>query len=42
MKKTSISNSILYIGVDDKTIDMFEGQYAAPHGISYNSYMIYR
>lgn len=35
-----ITNDILYIGVDDKTIDLFEGQYVVPNGISYNSYVI--
>ena len=31
---------IHYIGVDDTTIDLFEGQYAVPEGISYNSYLV--
>lgn len=35
-----ITNDIRYIGVDDKTIDLFEGQYKVPNGISYNSYVI--
>lgn len=35
-----ITNDILYIGVDDKDIDLFEGQYVVPNGISYNSYVI--
>ncbi len=35
-----ISNNIKYIGVDDKTIDLFESQYTVPNGISYNSYLI--
>ena len=39
-KDTYISNSIKYIGVDDKDIDIFEGQYIVPNGISYNSYII--
>lgn len=38
MKK--ITNSIIYIGADDKTLDLFEGQYIIPNGISYNSYVI--
>ncbi len=38
--KIEISNKIKYIGVDDKTIDLFEGQYVVPNGISYNSYII--
>ncbi|MGN0522227.1 MAG: FprA family A-type flavoprotein [Eubacterium sp.] len=38
--KTEISNSIKYIGVNDRDIDLFEGQYIVPNGISYNSYVI--
>ena len=38
--KTMISDSIKYIGVDDTDLDLFEGQYAIPNGISYNSYLI--
>ena len=37
---TLISEDIKYIGVDDKEIDLFEGQYVVPNGISYNSYLI--
>ena len=37
---TIISNDIVYIGVDDKDIDLFESQYVVPNGISYNSYLI--
>lgn len=39
-KKIQITNSIKYIGVDDKDIDLFESQYIVPNGISYNSYVI--
>lgn len=35
-----ITSDIRYIGVNDHTIDLFEGQYAVPNGISYNSYAI--
>ena len=35
-----LAKSIFYIGVDDKDIDLFEGQYVVPNGISYNSYLI--
>lgn len=35
-----ISDSIKYIGVSDTSIDLFEGQYKVPNGISYNSYVI--
>lgn len=31
---------VVYVGVNDKTIDLFEGQYAVPNGIAYNSYVI--
>ena len=40
MKDTFISNDIIYIGADDKDIDLFENQYKVPNGISYNSYII--
>ena len=40
MKNTTITDDIKYIGVNDKTIDLFEGQYVVPNGISYNSYLI--
>ncbi|MEE1220186.1 MAG: FprA family A-type flavoprotein [Ruminococcus sp.] len=35
-----ITDSIKYIGADDKTLDLFESQYIIPNGISYNSYVI--
>lgn len=35
-----ITSDIKYIGVNDHKIDLFEGQYAVPNGISYNSYAI--
>ena len=35
-----ITNDIKYVGVDDRKIDLFEGQYIVPNGISYNSYVI--
>ena len=35
-----ITNDIKYIGVNDHKIDLFEGQYKVPNGISYNSYVI--
>ena len=31
---------ILYIGVNDRKIDLFEGQYEVPNGMAYNSYLI--
>ncbi len=39
-KDITISENIKYIGVDDHDIDLFEGQYVVPNGISYNSYII--
>ncbi len=36
----NISKNIRYIGVNDKNIDLFEGQYTVPNGMSYNSYVI--
>ncbi len=35
-----ISNSIKYVGVNDRKIDLFEGQYVVPNGMAYNSYVI--
>ena len=35
-----ITNDITYIGVNDKEIDLFEGQYDVPNGMAYNSYVI--
>ena len=40
MATTNVTDSIRYIGADDKDIDLFEGQYVVPQGISYNSYVI--
>ncbi len=37
----NITNTVKYIGVNDRAIDLFEGQYRVPHGISYNSYIIF-
>ena len=36
----NFSENIKYIGVDDKDIDLFEGQYVVPAGMAYNSYVI--
>ena len=35
-----ISEKIKYVGVDDHKIDLFEGQYVVPNGMSYNSYVV--
>ncbi len=34
-----VTKDIKYVGVDDVDLDLFEGQYAVPHGVSYNSYV---
>ena len=36
----NVTNDIRYIGVNDHEIDLFEGQYAVPNGMAYNSYLI--
>ncbi len=36
----TVTNDIRYIGVNDRQVDLFEGQYLVPNGISYNSYVI--
>ena len=35
-----ITDDIKYIGVNDRRIDLFEGQYKVPNGMAYNSYVI--
>ena len=40
MKEMKITDTVKYIGVDDKTLDLFESQYVIPNGVSYNSYVI--
>ncbi len=35
-----ITKDIRYIGVNDHTVDLFEGQYIVPNGMAYNSYVI--
>ena len=40
MKDMKITDSILYVGADDKDLDLFESQYVIPNGVSYNSYVI--
>ena len=36
----TITNDIRYVGVNDHQVDLFEGQYVVPNGMSYNSYII--
>ena len=38
MKK--VTEDIVYVGVSDKKVDLFEGQYRVPDGMTYNSYVI--
>ena len=33
----NITNDIRYVGVSDRAIDLFEGQYLVPNGMAYNS-----
>ena len=40
MQNTKITDTIQYVGTDDKNIDLFESQYIVPNGVSYNSYVI--
>lgn len=40
MKENKVTDSIIYVGVDDKEMNLFENQYITPNGISYNSYII--
>lgn len=35
-----IKKDVLYVGVNDRQLDLFEGQYVVPNGMSYNSYVI--
>ena len=41
MNVPNFSDSIKFVGVDDREIDLFEGQYKVPDGVSYNSYVIF-
>ena len=36
----TITDSVFYVGVNDHTIDLFEGMYPVKNGMSYNSYLI--
>ena len=40
MKDIIVSDTIRYVGVYDHDVDLFEGQYVVPNGMSYNSYVI--
>ncbi len=36
-----ITESVYYVGVNDHTIDLFEGMYVVPNGVAYNSYVVF-
>lgn len=36
----NVTNTVKYVGVNDREIDLFEGQYVVPNGMAYNSYVI--
>lgn len=40
MATDNVTADIFYVGVNDKDLDLFEGQYIIPKGVSYNSYVI--
>lgn len=40
LEQIKITDSIYYVGVNDRTKDLFESQWSLPHGVSYNSYLI--
>lgn len=40
MQNITITDTIKYAGVNDRTLDLFESQYIVPNGVSYNSYVI--
>ena len=40
MRNMKITDTIKYVGVNDHQVDLFEGQYAVPNGMAYNSYVI--
>ena len=40
MNEIIVTENVKYIGVNDRDIDLFEGQYIVPNGMSYNSYLI--
>ena len=39
-RNMKITDTIKYVGVNDHQVDLFEGQYAVPNGMAYNSYVI--
>ena len=41
MEKVKKNNRVVYVGVNDRAVDLFEGMYVVPNGVSYNSYIIF-
>ena len=39
-EKMKVTDEIIYVGVNNHDIDLFEGQYIVPNGMAYNSYVI--
>ena len=37
---SKVTDSIVYVGVNDHDVDLFEGQYIVPNGMAYNSYVV--
>ena len=35
-----VTDSVFYVGVNDHSIDLFEGMYEVPNGVAYNSYVV--
>ena len=35
-----ITDTVRYVGVNDRKLDLFEGHYIVPNGMAYNSYLI--
>jgi len=40
MQNNQLTDGIYYLGANDTTLDLFEGQYIVPNGMAYNSYLI--
>ena len=40
MNLNHVTDTVLYVGVNDHAIDLFEGQYVVPNGMAYNSYVV--
>ena len=40
MNLNHVTDTVLYIGVNDHAVDLFEGQYVVPNGMAYNSYVV--